>query len=551
MSVQPRTSTLKSFVRVSKTRDAAAGKGETKLAPVQSPRRMTTRSRTAKTPDIVVETPARKRKPTEALPDSPVRKRKTTIGQYFPTAKSPRKQTVKKTQPVRTQAEESNKDESNKDESIKDESNMVTAQEQVEETAGPKKSLNTRAQALLARLHSRPAIAEKPGARLAETREIQEELRMRRMPGAVSEPALAASSFETVTDKGSEVKQMARGFVMQPARRLPRELRKLNELFQGLEHAVLFQNARSVVYHRVRKAVESMARRTFGWRELGQVMRVFPEAYSYEPVEIAHDGRKVTSVVLTPNVTGAMQAVEMEQRRNEFHARLMERVAEAHRLFLVSRGFASEPSGSGLHREFDIETVPAVVPVALPPVQQPCQKGMAAFSKDRLKHLLASAKSQPADRLQPTGPEPTQKPAEEKPVVRAQSLLERIRAKQMAKEQAASAEVPAATRTMHGRLPALVESLSFLFYAERHTVLPFYYVVEKLAEAKGLDRAEVVQHVTALCGFLPQWCKVVNGGEGESPQPKADLKITRTCSVQEAVRAVEAKIKEAERERDC
>ncbi|KAJ1936329.1 hypothetical protein FBU59_005089, partial [Linderina macrospora] len=522
---------------------------------------MTTRSRTGNAANIVMHTPPRKRPATEVLEGSPAAKRTTTISQYFAAAKSPRKQTAvpKSTKlivpPIQTSdttKEVKEIEESVELEEKKEAAVVAAAEQQIEKSAAElKKSLDARAEALLTRLRNRPAVTkpEPAGARLEETRAIQEELRTRRAPTCPASPPPAASIFETVPDdKTAQVKSLARGFVHMPLRnlRLSSELAKLDSLFQSLEHAVLFQQSQSVVYHRVRKAVETMARRTFGWRELGQILSVFPEAYTYEPTEIVHNGCRVMSVVLTPNVNGMAQAVEMENRRSEFHSRLAARVVEAHRLFLIQRGVAGEiaAKAKSLHREFDVETVPAVVPVVLPPQKQlECQNpgALATFNKDRLKHLLASAKPQssvpainakvppPATLSLPTtAPSPEEKkkasvsasePAaatnpqksEEKPTVRAQSLLERIRAKQKAKDQAlaTSRVVPLHTRAMHGRLPGLVESLSFLFYAERRSVMPFYFVAEKLAEAKGLDKADLAKHLVSLCRFLPAWCSVL------------------------------------------
>ncbi|KAI7834385.1 hypothetical protein BX661DRAFT_52446 [Kickxella alabastrina] len=115
------------------------------------------------------------------------------------------------------------------------------------------------------------------------------------------------------------------------AQPLPRSMRKLEELFQALEHTILFDSkdaSMGVIYHRIRKSVEVMAKRTFGWHELGQILAVYPESYTFGALPTMHEGRRVVSVELKPRAHGLQMAVEMERRRVEFRKRLV-RIVEA------------------------------------------------------------------------------------------------------------------------------------------------------------------------------------------------------------------------------
>ncbi|KAJ2594584.1 hypothetical protein EV177_008334, partial [Coemansia sp. RSA 1804] len=205
----------------------------------------------------------------------------------------------------------------------KSESGQIAA----EETSGRKESrLRARTTALLERLRGRkrPTTGDDAGGntggdgdagaasetRSSATREIQERIRELREAPSAEEPSADqqsqphdGASFQAArvrTAADAQLSELRRQFVRIDAPRhaaaLSSELRKLEELFQGLEHVTLFggtTNASAgVVYHKVRRSVEAMARRTFGWRELGQILAVYPEAYGVSPITTTHMGRR-------------------------------------------------------------------------------------------------------------------------------------------------------------------------------------------------------------------------------------------------------------------
>ncbi|KAJ2735815.1 replication licensing factor Cdt1 [Coemansia sp. BCRC 34962] len=446
-------------------------------------------------------------------------------------------------------------------------------------------SLNERATELLARLRSRKKAASE--TRAEETRAIQDSLRARRIASKLAPPALQATTSKFaeaggITASEQHTRDVHRQFVSIPSthgKALPRELRKLNELFQALDHTVMFGGQTSVIYHRIRRGVEAMAKRTFGWRELGQILALYPESYTCKPMGTMHEGRNVVSVELSPMACGMDLAVEIEARREEFGRRLLALVDSAHRSFLASRGYDAKDidATQGLrHPSFDVESTPLVTPLPLPPTPAAAQASaagpVATFDRERLRHLLGTANAKlsenPHDKpptilaLPPTPAEsPLLQPADPPKgtkVSSAKNLLERIREKQRAKEAAqlaAAQAVPQATRTMHSRLPAILEAISFLFYSERRNVLPYFFVVDKLVESKGLDRPDISNHIVALAGFIPEWCNIFEPGTSNKdggtdvakeapvePSPDARLSVTRTISMREAKARLIAKI---------
>ncbi|KAJ1768624.1 hypothetical protein IW140_003123 [Coemansia sp. RSA 1813] len=490
-----------------------------------------------------------------------------------------------------------------------------------------------------------PLEAAEPN-KISVTRAIQERIRERReatnskgqrQPETTDHDGAKFEAARVKSAADAQMQELKRQFVLIQSRAtdtrapLSSELRKLDELFQGLEHVALFggqagSRSAGVVYHKVRKGVESMAKRTFGWKELGQILAIYPDAYSYEPVTTTNEGRRVTSVVLTPLAQGVDLAVGMERRRDEFRRRLVARVADAHARFLVDRGFSVGDIGSaavaaaGWHPLFDIESTPKVAPIPLPPAPAPRataagaisasmkqQPGpVAMFDKNKLKHLLGMRSTNPSnsdtapDQAASTSnasesaatsrsaaaalglPTPSDSPVMHPSAMAtkdsssdppssatkkikkslasgAKGLLERIRAKQRAKEaavqMASGSAIPLSTRSMHSRLPAVLDAISFLYYSERKSVMSFYYVTEKIGESKSLDRPDAIEHIVALARFVPEWCTIVDNerkttdgdaapapAPASAPSPDARLKIVRALSAKEAKEKLAAKI---------
>ncbi|KAJ2609884.1 hypothetical protein GGF44_006255, partial [Coemansia sp. RSA 1694] len=330
--------------------------------------------------------PAQKKQTKEALPKSqtttavaaasstPRRKKATTISAYF--SPSAKKDTPEVSQEIPSVIETTPVVETIHEVAPAVEVAPVVevAPPAVELSLPPSRAqLKGRAAELLTRLRSR----HKPAATsAAETRSIQDGLRARRTPAVaaiectnVQPTAAAVAKFAesgALSQETVEARAMHRQFVSigttgnTPP--LPQHLRKLHELFQALDHAVLFGGQRSVIYHRARAGVEAMAKRTFGWRELGQILALLPDAYACTAVPAVHNGRRVVSVELTPRTGGGLDlAVEIDARRRQFAHALGARVDAAHRAFLADRGYADadvDALRGAWHPAFDVESTP-------------------------------------------------------------------------------------------------------------------------------------------------------------------------------------------------
>ncbi|KAJ2823029.1 replication licensing factor Cdt1, partial [Coemansia furcata] len=418
-----KTTTIKDFARVSKNTDAPIGKNAPMRMTRSRSAAATAAAATQLAPEVVEPPVTRKRKLTDADASvAPVNKKKlqriddtatptrrkkpTTISAYF----SPIKSVAETNEPVVAPVAESVVTTAVEPvsepaaeiavetvieplaepfvETVIETAVEPTAEfvaESVVETAvepvveptqsNPRDKLNERAAVLLARLRDRKNVAAGTTAAettAEETRTIQDDLRTRRAAAAAAAaaaplPTQAVSTFAEaggVSAPEQHQRDVHRQFVAIASphgRALPRELRKLSEIFQALDHAVMFAGHTSVIYHRVRRAVESMAKRTFGWRELGQILALYPESYHHAPVPTTHEGRRVASLELTPRVGGMNLAVEIEARRDEFSRRLVARVDAAHRAFLAQRGYDAsdiDATRGHWHPAFDVESTP-------------------------------------------------------------------------------------------------------------------------------------------------------------------------------------------------
>ncbi|KAI8927723.1 hypothetical protein BC831DRAFT_548917 [Entophlyctis helioformis] len=88
----------------------------------------------------------------------------------------------------------------------------------------------------------------------------------------------------------------------QYARRpLPKPLQVLSAIFNGLEDVQSFMSSRnqaSCVFHKIRAAVEHQCGQSFHLSHLAQIVSVYPEAYTLQPMRVVHAGQRVSSILI-------------------------------------------------------------------------------------------------------------------------------------------------------------------------------------------------------------------------------------------------------------
>ncbi|KAJ2892829.1 hypothetical protein GGI21_005526, partial [Coemansia aciculifera] len=402
MRKQTTATTLKAFVRVSKNSDAPNPKAAAKPAvarPMTRSRSTSSAIRVEPEKEAVVVT--RKRKLAE---DPKPVKKKAKVAPAVVVEEQPAPVAVVELPPMVTPAKPKGKKATTisayfSPTAKKDSAPAATAEpvilpEVAEVPMVPVSAARAQLKGTAAELLTRLRNRHKATATSAEeTRSIQDDLRTRRIPipaastTAIGTKATFAESG-TLSSETQQQRALHRQFVAitTPGSKvvLSQHQRKLYELFQALDHTVMFGGQRSVIYHRIRSGVESMAKRTFGWRELGQILAIYPESYTHQAVPTVHDGRRVVSVELAPQAQGVDLARDMEARRIEFVQRLSKSVLAAHRAFLVDRRYSDqeiEALGGALHPAFDIESTPQVTPLTMPPTPADAAGPVAAFDR--------------------------------------------------------------------------------------------------------------------------------------------------------------------------
>ncbi|KAJ1978333.1 hypothetical protein H4R35_001952 [Dimargaris xerosporica] len=358
---------------------------------------------------------------------------------------------------------------------------------------------------------------------------------------------------------------------------LPMDLQRLDRIFQAVEHTIMFLRGQNqtCVFHRIKKPVENMCHRTFDTMHLGQIKTLYPDAYRFEAVRYMHNGERVPSVEIsvqhvpvssasgdgtgtndtsssdTHLANAVFAASAMEARRLHFKNQLLAHVFEHHNRFLEQIKVSSVSSIDALsqwHSDFDLEKdVPPVGVADLPRLE------LHTVSQNRVKDLLSRLKTRttltksepglpspvatpkPLDSCSSTAPSPdadslappTVKPGK-------LSLIERIRQKERErKEQIMKGLVitpaQAAHDAMVSRLPAMADTLSFLFYANHKNVLRLKDMAAKLADSYKLplSESEAMEHIQTMAKLVPQWCKIVAIG-GETM-----LRLDRTVSLRQ------------------
>ncbi|KAJ1650830.1 hypothetical protein IWQ61_008464 [Dispira simplex] len=219
-------------------------------------------------------------------------------------------------------------------------------------------------------------------------------------------------------------------------------LQRLDVIFQAIEHTLLFLQGQGqpCVYHRIKKPVENMCRRTFELTHLGQIKTLYPEAYQLTAVRYQHLGERIPSVEIQwptesstsllpsdtvingkdsplsdpfggtptklPNWTrppptdsttnekyvgqGVRSVMSTETRRQEFRKRLLRYTHQHHSDFLRQLQCDSLPELDQLsqwHPDFQVETAVPEVPCAeLPRLE------LHTMSHQRVQDLLSRLK---------------------------------------------------------------------------------------------------------------------------------------------------------------
>ncbi|XP_077469792.1 DNA replication factor Cdt1 isoform X3 [Stigmatopora argus] len=298
-----------------------------------------------------------------------------------------------------------------------------------------------------------------------------------------------------------------------PGLSLPLKFKILAEMFRSMDTvvAMLFNRSETATFSKIKKGVQDMMHKQFDEHHIGQIKTVFPEAYNFrqetniptsntcimqgrsyqltvEPVMFA--GKKEGMPVLT--------ASALLKRRLIFHHNLISMVKHHHKLFLsllVPQVFVAEDKLTRWHPNFNVDTLPAV------------QMERALVS---LVHKKREDKEDCKDQNPKQASASLNLPNALNGV--SQSLLDRIRAKEAQKLQAAMTRRPSQEERllMMSQLVELARILRNVFISEKKPALTMEVICNRMIASyrSVLTSGEMEKRVQLLVELNPAWLSI-------------------------------------------
>nr|XP_020644042.1 DNA replication factor Cdt1 [Pogona vitticeps] len=356
-----------------------------------------------------------------------------------------------------------------------------------------------------------------------------------------------------------------------PGLALPYKYKVLAEMFRSMETvvAMLFNRSETATFAKVKQGVQDMIRKQFEERNVGQIKTVYPTSYTLRqeknvPSFGSGQRRPAYQLTLEPVLKAGekLSASRQMERRKIFGRNLINIVKEHHKAFLASLNppmAVPEHKLTRWHPRFNLDSVPDVVPAALPQppevdkitsAQEVLEKARTMLTPKMEKALanlaLRTAETGAAAGLEsprPIPPSPSGTPDSLKGV--SQSLLERVRAKEAQKMQALMTRHPQQEQrlSMLARLPEMARVLRNVFVAEKKPALPLEVACRRMMASYRSPMAlgEMEKHLRLLAELLPAWACVL------SLRKDTYLKLDKNVELNIVMERLAARTKEEEK----
>ncbi|XP_070697165.1 DNA replication factor Cdt1 isoform X2 [Pempheris klunzingeri] len=335
-----------------------------------------------------------------------------------------------------------------------------------------------------------------------------------------------------------------------PGLSLPYHYKVLAEMFRSMDTvvAMLYNRCETATFTKIKQGVQDMMHKRFEEGHMGQIKTVFPEAYTFRQeknIPTFNNSIKKGSYQLTVEpailcgqneARPVLSASRLLERRHIFHQNLVSIVKQHHKVFLsslVPPVSVPEDKLTRWHPRFNVDTVSAVQAslLPLPPhsekvvtAQEMLDKARSIFTP-KMEKALVSLALKTEDKLvasketkcpqNSTVPQISSVPATEVPGVLkgvSQSLLDRIRAKEAQKLQAAMTRNPIQEERlqMMSRLPELARILRNVFVAEKKPALIMEVACNKMVASyrSALSTGEMEKHIRLLAEVTTDWLTI-------------------------------------------
>ncbi|KAL1007144.1 hypothetical protein UPYG_G00082650 [Umbra pygmaea] len=327
-----------------------------------------------------------------------------------------------------------------------------------------------------------------------------------------------------------------------PSLSLPYKYKLLAEMFRSMDTIVgmLFNRSETVTFAKVKQGVQDMTRKCFEETHVGQIKAVFPTAYHFRqerniPTFSATVKKSSYQLTIEPVIEAdkseprpVLAASRLLERRYIFHQNLVRIVKEHHKAYLATLNppiAIPDDKLTRWHPRFNVDEVPGVLPVELPQPPQGAEKLTTAqevldkarsmmtpkMEKALANMALKTAEAACVEKVDPPAPvAPVETPRALKGV--SQSLLERIRAKEAQKLQAAMTRNPQQEERlrMMSRLGELARILRNVFVAEKKPALIMEVACNRMVSSyrSALSTGEMEKHLCLLAELTPEWLTI-------------------------------------------
>lgn len=319
---------------------------------------------------------------------------------------------------------------------------------------------------------------------------------------------------------------------------LPHALSLLLDVLSALESAMSLLRTRQTrtTFKAVRDIVAKSTRREFTLSMLSQLAHIIPEAVAVLP-GYKTTGKPSDNLIIrldevtsktsgdannmkeTESVLGDCQA---RLRRAMLHKRLLAHVAKHHEIFLKTNSIVKHV-GDLWHPEFDLEK--DVISLPAPPLCKTAntpKKQKTLFSLKRLQKTIvkpirkavAKTVKKPVSKPDSNSSSQSQDSLEEEGDIGIPtSLLERVRARQKAKEvHVANAEIEVTTsRSLLSKLPCTMDTISSVLRAERRFAMGWSQLLAKVGQLhpKKWPKDDLEKQLAVIMDLGSDWCKKI------------------------------------------
>uniref|UniRef100_A0A3Q2UC49 Chromatin licensing and DNA replication factor 1 n=1 Tax=Fundulus heteroclitus TaxID=8078 RepID=A0A3Q2UC49_FUNHE len=329
-----------------------------------------------------------------------------------------------------------------------------------------------------------------------------------------------------------------------PGLSLPYQYKILAEMFRSMDTvvAMLYNRSETATFGKIKQGVQDMMHKRFEESHVGQIKTVFPEAYAFKqekniPTFNSSISKGSYQLTVEPNeARPVLSASRLLERRKVFHQNLISIVKQHHTNFLsllVPPVSVPEDMLTRWHPRFNVDTVPTIWVSPLPQVphadklstaQEVLEKARSLIPPKMEKALVSLARNtedkdgestKPISSQNPNVPQipasaAVQVPSSLKGV--SQSLLDRIRAKEAQKLQAAMTRNPAQEERllMMSRLGELARILRNVFVAEKKAALIMEVACNRMVGSyrSALSSGDMEKHIRLLAEVAPDWLSI-------------------------------------------